>query len=157
MLVFLQFYFLVQLVQSFCCVWLFEIPWTAACQTPLYITNSQNPPKPMSIESVMPSNHLILCHSLLQWTTDCFQIGKGVCQGCILSPCLFYFYAEYFMRNAGLEETQAGIKIAGRNVNTLDMQMIPIYGRKWRGIKEPLDERERGEWINWFKAQHSEN
>ena len=52
-------------------------------------------------------------------TTDWFQIGKGVCQGCILSPCLFNFYAEYIMRNAGLEETQAGIKIAGRNVNNL--------------------------------------
>ena len=48
-----------------------------------------------------------------------FQIGKGVCQGCILSPCLFNFYAEYIMRNAGLEETQAGIKIAGRNINNL--------------------------------------
>ena len=48
-------------------------------------------------------------------TADCFQIGKGVHQGCILSPCLFNFYAEYIMRNAGLEETQAGIKIAGRN------------------------------------------
>ena len=45
--------------------------------------------------------------------TDWFQLGKGVCQGCILSPCLFNFYAEYIMRNAGLEETQAGIKIAG--------------------------------------------
>ena len=50
-------------------------------------------------------------------TTDWFQIGKGVCQGCILSPCLFNFYAEYIMRNAGLEEAQAGIKIAGRNIN----------------------------------------
>ena len=49
-------------------------------------------------------------------TTDWFQIGKGVHQGCILSPCLFNFYAEYIMRNAGLEETQAGIKIAGRNI-----------------------------------------
>ena len=48
-----------------------------------------------------------------------FQIGKGVCQGCILSPCLFNSYAEYIMRNAGLEETQAGIKIAGRNINNL--------------------------------------
>ena len=48
---------------------------------------------------------------------DWFQIGKGVCQGCILSPCLFNFYAEYIMRNAGLEE--AGIKIAGRNINNL--------------------------------------
>ena len=52
-------------------------------------------------------------------TTDWFQIGKGVCQGSILSPCLFNFYAEYIMRNAGLEETQAGIKIAGRNINNL--------------------------------------
>ena len=52
-------------------------------------------------------------------TTDWFQIGKGVCQGCIVSPCLFNFYAEYIMRNAGLEEAQAGIKIAGRNINNL--------------------------------------
>ena len=52
-------------------------------------------------------------------TTDWFQIGKGVCQGYILSPCLFHFYAEYIMRNAGLEEAQAGIKIAGRNINNL--------------------------------------
>ena len=50
--------------------------------------------------------------------TDWFQIGKGVCQGCILSPCLFNLYAEY-MRNAGLEEAQAGIKISGRNINNL--------------------------------------
>ena len=52
-------------------------------------------------------------------TTDWFQIGKGVCQGCILSPCLFNLYAEYIMRNAGLEETQTGIKIARRNINNL--------------------------------------
>ena len=52
-------------------------------------------------------------------TTDWFQIGKGVCQGCILSPCLFNFYVESIMRNAGLEEAQAGIKIAGRNINNL--------------------------------------
>ena len=52
-------------------------------------------------------------------TTDWFQIRKGVCQGCILSPCLFNFYAEYIMRNAGLEEIQAGIKTAGRNINNL--------------------------------------
>ena len=52
-------------------------------------------------------------------TTDWFQIGKGVCQGCILLPCLFNLYAEYIMRNTGLEETQAGIKIAGRNINNL--------------------------------------
>ena len=52
-------------------------------------------------------------------TTNWFQIKKGVCQGCILSPCLFNLYAEYIMRNAGLEEAQAGIKIAGRNINNL--------------------------------------
>ena len=52
-------------------------------------------------------------------TTDWFQIGKGVRPGCILSPCLFNFYAEYIMRNAGLEEAQAGIKISGRNINNL--------------------------------------
>ena len=54
-------------------------------------------------------------HGTMNW----FQIGKGVCQGCILSPCLFNFYTEYIMRNAGLDEAQAGIKIAGRNINNL--------------------------------------
>ena len=62
-------------------------------------------------------------------TTDWSQIGKGVCQGCILSPCLFNLYAEYIMRNAGLEEAQAGIKIARRNS---DMQMIPPL---WQKVK----------------------
>ena len=52
-------------------------------------------------------------------TTDWFQVGKGVCQGCILSPCLSNLYAEYILRNAGLEEAQAGIKIARRNINNL--------------------------------------
>ena len=66
-------------------------------------------------------------------TTDWFQIGKGVHQGCILSPYSFNFYAEYIMRNAGLEEAQAGIKIAGRNINNPEViddpeviQMIPL-------------------------------
>ena len=65
-------------------------------------------------------------------TTDWFQRGKGVCQGCILSPCLFNFYAEYIMRNARLDEAQAGIKMPGRNINNVisDMQMIPRYSRK---------------------------
>ena len=54
-------------------------------------------------------------------TKDWFQIGKGVCQGCILSPCLLNLYAEYIMRNAGLEEAQAGIKIAGRNINNIQI------------------------------------
>ena len=52
-------------------------------------------------------------------TTDWLQTGKGVCQGCILSPCLFNLYAEYIMQNAGLDEAQAGIKIGGRNINNL--------------------------------------
>ena len=54
-------------------------------------------------------------HGIMDW----FQIGKGIRQGCILSPCLFNLYAEYIMRNAGLDEAQAGIKIAGRNINSL--------------------------------------
>ena len=63
-------------------------------------------------------------------TTDWFQIGKGVCQGCILSLCVFNLYAEYIMRNAGLDEAQAGIKIARRNINNLDMQMTPPLRQK---------------------------
>ena len=66
-------------------------------------------------------------------TTDWFQIGKGVRQGCILSPCLFNFYAEYIMRNAGLEEAQAGIKIAGEISITSDMQMTPPL---WQKVKK---------------------
>ena len=79
-------------------------------------------------------------------TTDWFQIGKEGHQGCILSPCLFNFYVEYIMRNAGLEEAQAGIKIAGRNINNLRYaDDTTLYGRKRRGTKELPDESERGE------------
>ena len=63
-------------------------------------------------------------------TIDSFQIGKAVCQGCILSPCLFNLYAECIMRKAGLGETQAGIKIAERNSNNLNMQMTPLLRQK---------------------------
>ena len=63
-------------------------------------------------------------------TTDWFQIGKGVHQGCILSPCLFNFYAEYIMRNAGLEEAQTGIMIAGRNINNLRYADDPTLRQK---------------------------
>ena len=65
-------------------------------------------------------------------TMDWFQTGKTVHQGCILSPCLFNLYAESIMWNAGLDEAQVGIKIAGRNINNLNMQMTPPLGRKWR-------------------------
>ena len=65
-------------------------------------------------------------------TTDWFQIGKGVCQGCILSPCLFNLYAEYVVRNAGLDEAQTGIKIAREISITSDMQMTPPL---WQKVK----------------------
>ena len=77
-------------------------------------------------------------------TTDWFEIGKGVCQGCILSPCLVNFYAEYVTRNAGLEEAQAGIKIAGRNINNLRYADDTTLMAE-RGTKKPLDESESGE------------
>ena len=92
-------------------------------------------------------------------TTDQFQSGKGVCQGCILSPCLFNLNAEYVMRNAGLEEVQAGIKIAGRNINILsyadDTTLMAESEEelKWKWTLKS----ERGEWKIWLKAQHSEN
>ena len=92
-----------------------------------------------------------------QGTTDWFQIGKGVCQGCILSPCLFNLYAEYIMRNAGLEEAQAGIKIAGRNINNLRYADDTTLMAESEEELKPLDESEREEWKSWLKTQHSEN
>ena len=77
--------------------------------------------------------------------TDWFQIGKGVRQSCILSPCLFNLYAEYIMRNVGLDEAQSGRKIAGRNINNLRYADDTTVQKKQRRTKEPLDERERGE------------
>ena len=78
-------------------------------------------------------------------TTDWFQIGKGGHQGCILSPCLFNLYAEYIMRNAGLAEAQAGIKIAGRNINNLRYADDTTLMAESRVNEEPHDESERGE------------
>ena len=78
--------------------------------------------------------------------TDWFQIGKGVHQDCILSPHLFNLYAEYIMRNAELDEAQAGIKISGRNINNLRYaDVTTLMAKKRRRTKEPLDESERGE------------
>ena len=81
-------------------------------------------------------------------TTDWFQIGQGVHQGCILSPCLINLYAEYFIKNAGLEEAQVGIKIARRNINKLryaDEITLMAESEEGSWTKEPLDESERGE------------
>ena len=82
-----------------------------------------------------------------QGTTDWFQTGKGVCQGCILSPCLFNLYAENIMRNAGLEETQAGIKIAGRNINNLryagDTTLMAESEEELKSLLMKVKEREK--------------
>ena len=79
-------------------------------------------------------------------TTDWFQTGKGVPQGCILSPCLFNFYAEYIMRNAGLQEAQVGIKIAWRDINNLRYaDSTTLMEESEEEPKKPLDESERGE------------
>ena len=78
-------------------------------------------------------------------TTDWLQIEKGVCQGCILSPCLFNLYAEYNVRNVGLAEAQAGIKIAERNINNLRYADDITLVADRRGTKKPLEESERGE------------
>ena len=81
-------------------------------------------------------------HGTMKW----FQIGKGVLQGCILSPCLFNLYAEYIMRNAGLEEALAGIKIAGRNINNLRYaDDTTLMAESEEELKKPLDESETGE------------
>ena len=79
-------------------------------------------------------------------TTDWFQIGEGVRQGYILSPCLFNLYAEYTMRNAELEEAQAGVKIAVRNINNLRYaDDTTLMAESEEELKKPLDESERGE------------
>ena len=91
----------------------------------------------------------------LYGTTDGFKTEKEVWQGCLLWPYLFKLYTEYIMRNAGLDELQAGIKIGGRNIK--NPQICGWYhsnGRKWRGTKEPLDEGEGGEWNSQLKTQY---
>ena len=87
--------------------------------------------------------------------TDWFQIGKGGRQGCILSPWLFNLYAVYILRNAELEEAQAGINIAGRNINKF--RYAGDTTLKWRETEEPLDESEKREWKSWLNTQHSKN
>ena len=89
--------------------------------------------------------------------TDWFQIGKGVCQGRILSPCLFNVYAEYIMRNAGLDEAQAGIKIAGRNINNLRYAEDTPLKAESEELKSLLMKmKEESEKVG-FKAKHLKN
>ena len=89
---------------------------------------------------------------------DWFQIRKGVFQGCIWSACLYNLYAEYNMWNAGLDESQAGIKIAGRNIKNLRYaEDTTIMGEDEEELKGLFDECKRGEWKSWLKAQQSEN
>ena len=90
-------------------------------------------------------------------TTDWFQIGKGICPGCILSPCLFNLYAEYIMRNTGLDEAQAEIKIAGRNINNLRYADNTTLMAESEELKSLLMKVKEESGNSWFKAQHSEN
>ena len=89
-------------------------------------------------------------------TTDCFQIGKGVCQCCILSPCLFNLYVEYIVRNAGLEEAQAAIKIARRNINNLryaDDTTLMVESEELKILLMKVNEESEKS----SKTKHSEN
>ena len=90
-------------------------------------------------------------------TKDWFQIGKRVCQGCILSCCLFNLYAEYVMRNAGLEEAQARIKIAGRNINNLRYTDDTTLMAESKELKILLMKVKEESEKSWLKTQHSEN
>ena len=90
-------------------------------------------------------------------TTDWFQIGKGIYQGCILSPCLVDLYAEYIMWNAGWMKHKLESRLLGEISITSDIQIQPPFGRKQRGTEEPLDESEREKWKSWLKTQHSKN
>ena len=90
--------------------------------------------------------------------TDWFQIGKGVCQGCILSPCLFYLYAEYIMRNSGLDETPAVITISGRNIKKLSYaENTSLMAESEEELKSLLVKVKEEIRKSWLKAQHSEN
>ena len=90
---------------------------------------------------------------------DCFKIGKGVCQGCIVSHYLLPLHAEYIMWNARLDDSQIGIKTSGRNINNLryadDTTLMVESEEELKTL--PLDESERREWKSWFDIQHYKN
>ena len=89
---------------------------------------------------------------------NCFQVGKGVCQGCLLSPCLFNLYAEYIMRKAGLDKAQAWIKITGRDINNLryadDTTLMAENKEELKNVLMKVKEESEK---NWLKTLHSEN
>ena len=88
---------------------------------------------------------------------DWFKIGKGVLQGCILSPCLFNLYKEYILQNAGLDETEAGIKIVGRNINNLWCADTTLMAESEEEPKSLLMKVKEESEKSWLKTQHSEN
>ena len=90
-------------------------------------------------------------------TMDWFQIGEGICQGYIFSPCLFKLHVDYIMRNAGLNEAQAGSRLLGEIWITSDIQMTPSLWQKAKRNWSTSWESERGNWKSWLKTQHSEN
>ena len=91
-------------------------------------------------------------------TGDWFKIGKGICKGCLLSPCLFNFYAEYIMRNTELDESQAGIKIAGRNINNFryadDTTLMAKSEEELKTLLMRVEEEVKN---NWLETQHLKN
>ena len=166
------------MLSCFSCVQLWATVWTLGHQAPLSMGFSRQeewsglpcpPPGDISNPGMQPTSPALAggffttsttCTSPRLFsresyphhrTTDWLQIKKGVRQGCILSPCLFNLYADYIMKNAGLDEAQAGIKIARRNINNLR------YADDTTLMAESEDESERGEWRSWLKTQHSEN
>ena len=92
-------------------------------------------------------------HGTIGW----FQIGKGVCQGCMLLPCLLIYIQITLCKTPGWMKHKLESRFPGEIAISSGMQMTPRYGRKQRATKEPLDESERGERKSWFKTQHSKN